>query len=300
METILTSPTQEVRIGPEQPFVIIGERINPTGRKKLAAEMAAGDYERVKSDAIAQVAAGAQMLDVNAGIPMVDEPAILAEVVRLVQELVEVPLCIDSSIVAALQAGLSAYQGKPLVNSVTGEEERLEAVLPLVAEHKAAVIGITNDESGISHDPEARFEVARKIVERAESYGIPRADVIIDPLAMPVGAVNTAGVTLFTITRRVREELGCNTVCGASNISFGLPDREGLNTAFLAMAISAGMTSAITNPLVENVRKTVLAGDVFMGLDENCLSWLKYQRSATQGAESEQSGRRRSRITRGG
>ncbi|MGW8144356.1 MAG: dihydropteroate synthase, partial [Anaerolineales bacterium] len=294
METILTSPTQEVRIGPGHPFVIIGERINPTGRKMLAAEMAVRDYERVKADAVAQVAAGAQMLDVNAGIPMVDEPAILAEVVQLVQELVEVPLSIDSSIVAALEAGLSVYKGKPLVNSVTGEDERLESVLPLVAEHKAAVIGITNDESGISHDPDARFAVARKIVERAESYGIPRQDVIIDPLAMPVGAVNTAGVTLFTITRRVREELGCNTVCGASNISFGLPDREGLNTAFLAMAISAGMTSAITNPLVESVRKTVLAGDVFMGRDENCLAWLKYQRQAKVSSDDEGSRRRRS------
>ena len=295
MDTVLTSPTREVRIGPGQAFVIIGERINPTGRKALAAEMAAGDYERVKSDALAQVAAGAQMLDVNAGIPMIDEPAVLADVVQLVQELVEVPLCIDSSIVAALEAGLSVYKGKPLVNSVTGEEERLDTVLPLVAKHKAAVIGITNDESGISHDPDARFEIAKKIVERAESYGIPRQDVIIDPLAMPVGAVNAAGVTLFTITRRVREELGCNTVCGASNISFGLPDREGLNTAFLAMAISAGMTSAITNPLVESVRKTVLAGDVFMGLDENCLAWLQYSRDAKPEGEGGKRERRRSR-----
>ena len=295
METILTSPTQEVRIGPEHPFVIIGERINPTGRKLLAAEMAAGDYERVKSDALAQVAAGAQMLDVNAGIPMIDEPAVLADIIRLVQELVEVPLCIDSSIVAALEAGLSVYQGKALVNSVTGEEERLEAVLPLVAEHKAAVIGITNDESGISHDPHERFAVAKKIVERAESYGIPRQDVLIDPLAMPVGAVNSAGLSLFTITRRVREELGCNTVCGASNISFGLPDREGLNTAFLAMAISAGMTSAITNPLVESVRKTVLAGDVFMGVDENCTAWLAFQRETKQDTGDGKRERRRSR-----
>jgi len=295
MDTVLTSTTREVRIGPGQPFVIIGERINPTGRKALAAEMAAGNYERVKSDALAQVAAGAQMLDVNAGIPMIDEPAVLADVVQLVQELVEVPLCIDSSIVAALEAGLSVYKGKPLVNSVTGEEERLETVLPLVAEHKAAVIGITNDESGISHDPDARFEIAKKIVERAESYGIPRQDVIIDPLAMPVGAVNAAGVTLFTITRHVREELGCNTVCGASNISFGLPDREGLNTAFLAMAISAGMTSAITNPLVESVRKTVLAGNVFMGLDENCLAWLQYSRDAKPAGDGEKRERRRSR-----
>jgi len=300
METVLTSPTREVRIGPEQPFVIIGERINPTGRKLLAAEMAAGDYERVKSDALAQVAAGAHMLDVNAGIPMIDEPAVLADVVQLVQELVEVPLCIDSSIVAALEAGLSAYQGKALVNSVTGEDERLETVLPLVAEHQAAVIGITNDESGISHDPDDRFEIAKKIVERAESYGIPRQDVIIDPLAMPVGAVNTAGVNLFTITRRVREELGCNTVCGASNISFGLPDREGLNTAFLAMAIAAGLTSAITNPLVESVRKTVLAGDVFMGLDENCLAWLQYSRETKQGEQGGKRERRRSRRKRQG
>jgi 5-methyltetrahydrofolate--homocysteine methyltransferase len=298
METILTSPTREVHIGPEHPFVIIGERINPTGRKALAAEMAAGDYERVKSDAIAQVAAGAQMLDVNAGIPMIDEPAVLADVVQLVQELVEVPLCIDSSIVAALEAGLSVYKGKALVNSVTGEDDRLDSVLPLVAEHNAAVIGITNDESGISHDPDGRFEVARKIVERAESYGIPREDVIIDPLAMPVGAVNTAGVTLFTITRRVQEQLGCNTVCGASNISFGLPDREGLNIAFLAMAISAGMTSAITNPLVESVRKTVLAGDVFMGRDENCLAWLQYSRDAKPEGEGGKRERRRSRRKR--
>lgn len=298
METVLTSPTQEVRIGPEQPFVIIGERINPTGRKALAAEMAAGNYERVKSDALAQVAAGAHMLDVNAGIPMIDEPAVLADIVQLVQELVEVPLCIDSSIVAALEAGLAVYKGKPLVNSVTGEDDRLETVLPLVAEHNAAVIGITNDESGISHDPDARFEVAKKIIERAESFGIPRQDVIIDPLAMPVGAVNTAGVTLFTITRRVRDELGCNTVCGASNISFGLPDREGLNMVFLAMAISAGMTSAITNPLVESVRKTVLAGDVFMGLDENCLAWLKYSRDAKPEDEEGTRGRRQSRRRR--
>ena len=298
MDTILTSPTREIRIGPEQPFVIIGERINPTGRKALAAEMAAGNYERVKSDALAQVAAGAHMLDVNAGIPMIDEPAVLADIVQLVQELVEVPLCIDSSIVAALEAGLSVYKGKPLVNSVTGEDDRLESVLPLVAEHNAAVIGITNDESGISHDPDARFEVAKKIVERAESFGIPRQDVIIDPLAMPVGAVNTAGVTLFTITRRVRDELGCNTVCGASNISFGLPDREGLNMAFLAMAISAGMTSAITNPLVESVRKTVLAGDVFMGLDENCLAWLQYSRDSKPENEEGTRGRRQSRRRR--
>jgi len=279
METILTSPTREVRIGPDHPFVIIGERINPTGRKRLAAEMTAWDFERVRTDAVAQVQAGAQMLDVNAGIPLADEPAILAEAVRVVQGVVDVPLSIDSSIVAALEAGLKAYQGKPLVNSVTGEDDRLESVLPLVSQYSAAVIGITNDETGISEDPDIRFAIARKIVERAESYGIPREDVIIDPLAMPIGAVRTAGVSLFTLVRRVREELGCNTVCGASNISFGLPDRATLNATFLAMAIAAGMTCAITNPLEESTRKTILAANVFMGHDENCLAWLNAQRA---------------------
>jgi 5-methyltetrahydrofolate--homocysteine methyltransferase len=286
METIITSPARIVKIGPDHPFVIIGERINPTGRKKLAAEMAAWDFDRVRSDAIAQVQAGAQMLDVNAGIPLADEPAILAEAVRVVQEAVNVPLSIDSSIVAALEAGLNAYQGKPLVNSVTGEDERLESVLPLVARRGAAVIGITNDETGISEDPDARFAIARKIVERAERYGIPRQDVIIDPLAMPIGAMRSAGASLFKIVRRVREELGCNTICGASNISFGLPDRPTLNATFIAMAIAAGMTCAITNPLEEGVRKAVLAANVFMGTDENCTAWLAAARWAEGSPEA--------------
>ena len=285
MDTILSSPTRTVTIGPGRPFVIVGERINPTGRKRLAAEMAAGDFERVKSDALAQVAAGAHVLDVNAGIPLADEPAILAEAVRIVQGLVDVPLSIDSSIVAALESGLSAYQGKALVNSVTGEDERLEAVLPLVARHGAAVIGISNDETGISEEPEERFKVARKIVERAGAYGIPPEDVLIDPLAMPIGAVRTAGTSVFAIVRRVREELGCNTICGASNISFGLPDRPSLNAAFLAMAIAAGMTCAITNPLEESIRKAILAADVFMGADENCTAWLSAQRAAARAAQ---------------
>lgn len=280
METILRSPTREVRIGPDRPFVIIGERINPTGRSRLAAEMAAGDFARVRADAVAQVQAGAHMLDVNAGIPLVDEPALLAEAVRVVQSVVDVPLCIDSSIVRALEAGLEAYQGKPLVNSVTGEDERLEAVLPLVARRGAAVIGIANDDTGISDDPAVRFAVARKIVERAESYGIPRQDVIIDPLAMPIGAVRSAGTTLFEIVRRVRGELGVNTICGASNISFGLPDRPALNAAFLAMAIASGLTCAITNPLDESIRKAILAADVMMGHDENCGAWLAAHRES--------------------
>ena len=279
METVLRSPSQTVRIGPEQPFVMIGERINPTGRKLLAAEMAAGNFERVRSDAIAQVAAGAQMLDVNAGIPLADEPGILAEAIRTVQSAVEAPLCIDSSIVAALAAGLAAYQGKPLVNSVTGEEERLESVLPLVAQYHAAVIGISNDETGISDDPDVRFEIAKRIVLRAESYGIPREDVVIDPLAMPIGAVRYAGRTLFTLVRRLREDLGVNACCGASNISFGLPNRPALNAAFLAMAITAGMNCAITNAIEPEIRTMIMAADVMMGRDENCLAWLAAQRA---------------------
>lgn len=282
MHTTITSPSRTVCIGPDQPFVIIGERINPTGRKRLAAEMAAGDFDRVRADAIAQVQAGAHALDVNAGIPLADEPALLAEAVRVVQSAVDVPLCIDSSVVAALEAGLAAYQGKPLVNSVTGEEERLEAVLPLVAQRGAAVIGIANDETGISEDPAVRFAVAKKIVERAEAYGIPRANVIIDPLAMPVGAVRSAGVSLFEIVRRVREELGCNTICGASNISFGLPGRTTLNAAFLAMAIAAGMTCAITNPIEPEIKRAILAADVMMGHDENCAAWLGAHRAEAQ------------------
>jgi 5-methyltetrahydrofolate--homocysteine methyltransferase len=259
--------------------------------------MAAGDYDRVRSDALAQVKAGAQMLDVNAGIPLADEPGILAEAIRIVQSVVEVPVSIDSSIIAALEAGLKAYNGKPLVNSVTGEDERLEAVLPLIAEHHAAVIGISNDETGISEDPHMRFSIAKKIIERAESYGIPREDVLIDPLVMPIGAVRSAGTSVFTIVRRVREELGVNTVCGASNVSFGLPDRGTLNATFLAMAIAAGMTCAITNPLEEHIRKAILAADVLMGVDENCEAWLRAQRLAEHGVES--TDRRRRRRERG-
>ncbi len=284
METVLTSPTKSVRIGPDHPFVIIGERINPTGRKLLAAEMAAGNFDRVRKDALAQVAAGAHMLDVNAGIPMADEPGILAEAIRLVQSITDVPLCIDSSIVKALESGLAAYQGKPLLNSVTGEDERLETVLPLVARYRCAVIGISNDETGISEDPAVRFGIAKRIVERAESFGIPREDVLIDPLAMPIGAVRMAGQSLFAIVRRCREELGVNCCCGASNISFGLPGRPQLNGAFIAMAMAAGMSCAITNPLEAEIKTMILAGDVMMGHDENCTNWLKYSRSLPSAA----------------
>src|SRR3990172_8196832 len=298
METILRSPAREVRIGPARPFVIIGERINPTNRARLAAEMAAGDFSRVRAEAIAQVQAGAQVLDVNAGIPLADEPAILAEAIRVIQEAVDVPLSIDSSVVKALEAGLAVYRGKPLVNSVTGESERLEAVLPLVKKYSAAVIGVANDEGGISEDIHVRFAVAQKIVARAEAFGILREDVLIDPLAMPIGAVASAGVSLFALVRRLREELGVNTVCGASNISFGLPDRVMLNGAFLTMAIGAGMTSAITNPLEEDLRKLILAADVMMAHDETGASWLAAQRPAGDGAREELLERRERRRTR--
>jgi 5-methyltetrahydrofolate--homocysteine methyltransferase len=292
-ETVVSSATREVVIGFNRPFVIIGERINPTGRKLLAQEMAAGDYSRVEADAIAQVEAGAQMLDVNAGIPLADEPRILAEAVQLVQSLTDAPLSIDSSIVAALESGLAVYQGKALVNSVTGEEERLETVLPLVAKHGAAVVAISNDETGISEDPDVRFEVAKKIVERAADYGIPRADVVVDPLIMPVGALNDAGRKALYLIRRLREELQVNTTCGASNFSFGLPNRHGLNSAFLAMLIGAGMTSAITNPLHDPEMTGVMGANVVMGHDPNCQKWIKRFREPVP--EGEGTGRRRRR-----
>lgn len=301
-DTVISSATREVVIGFDRPFVVIGERINPTGRKLLAAEMAAGDMSRVKADALAQVEAGAHMLDVNAGIPLADEPKILAEAIKLVQSLTDVPLSIDSSIVAALEAGLAVYKGRPLVNSVTGEEERLEAVLPLVKKYDCAVIAISNDETGISEDPDVRFAVAKKIVERAQDHGIKPCDVVVDPLVMPVGAINVAGATAFRIVRRLREELKVNTCCGASNISFGLPNRHGMNAAFLAMAIGAGMTSAIMNPLRAEEMQAVMGADVLMGHDEHCARWIrKYREPAPEGAAAEATGvRRENRRRRAG
>ncbi|MEE8366046.1 MAG: methyltetrahydrofolate cobalamin methyltransferase [Gammaproteobacteria bacterium] len=273
--TLITSASKEVIIGFDQPFVVIGERINPTGRKKLAQEMKAGDYSRVEHDAIAQVEAGAQLLDINAGIPLADEPKILAECIQLVQSLTDVPLCIDSSIVAALEAGLAVYQGKPLVNSVTGEDERLEMILPLVKKYDASVVAISNDETGISEDPDVRFEVAKKIIERAADYGISRDNIVVDPLVMPVGALDTAGASVMYLIRRLREELKVNTTCGASNFTFGLPNRHGLNSSFLSMAIGAGMTSAITNPLHLPEMQAVKGANVVMAHDPSCRDWIK-------------------------
>jgi 5-methyltetrahydrofolate--homocysteine methyltransferase len=300
-KTVISSASKEVIIGFDSPFVMIGERINPTGRKILAEEMKNGDYSRVEADALAQVQAGAQMLDVNAGIPLADEPAILAEAIRRVQAVVDVPLCIDSSIIEALESGLAAYQGRPLVNSTTGEEEVLERVLPLVKKYDAAVVGISNDETGISEDPNVRFEVAKTIVERAQDYGIKPQDVVIDPLVMPIGAIGQAGNQVFSLVRRLREELKVNTTCGASNISFGIPSRHGINNAFLPMAIGAGMTSAIVNPLHEGLVKAVHAADVLTGVDDGCTNWItNYREPAKEGAATS-GGRegRRSRRRRG-
>ncbi|MDA9919636.1 dihydropteroate synthase [Porticoccaceae bacterium] len=292
--TTISSATREVKIGFDQPFVIIGERINPTGRKILAEEMKVGDYSRVEADGLAQVAAGAQMLDVNAGIPLADEPRILAEAIQLVQSITDVPLSIDSSIIEALEAGLAVYQGKALVNSVTGEDEVLERVLPLVAKYGASVVAISNDETGISEDPDERFAVAKKIVERAADYGIHYSDVVVDPLVMPIGAINTAGLQVMHVVRRLREELKVNTTCGASNVSFGLPNRNGINSAFLTMAMGAGMTSAITSPLHPEVMAAVRGGDVMMGHDPNCANWIKaYREPVAEGEGRARGGRRR-------
>ena len=292
-DTVLSSATREVVIGFGRPFVMIGERINPTGRKLLTEEMKAGDFSRVEADALTQVAAGAQMLDINAGIPLADEPAMLARAVKLVQSVTDVPLSIDSSIIEALEAGLSAYVGKPLVNSVTGEDEVMERVLPLVARHGAAVVAISNDDTGISEDPDVRFSIAKRIVERAADHGIPASDVVVDPLVMPIGAMGSAGQQVFTLVRRLREELGVNTTCGASNVSFGLPNRHHITGTFLAMAIGAGMTSAIMSPLHEEVKTAIQAANVLAGYDTDCAAWILSHRDPSIGADRERRGRRR-------
>jgi 5-methyltetrahydrofolate--homocysteine methyltransferase len=274
MRTVLRSRSKEVVISPEAPFVMIGERINPTGRKLLAAEMKEGRMDRVRSDALAQVAAGAQLLDVNAGVPGVDEPALLVASIRAVSEVVDVPLCIDSSVVEALEAALQVFEGKALVNSVTAEDERLDRILPLVKRHGAAVIGMANDETGITMAPEERLGIARKIVERASFYGIRTEDVVIDPIAMTVAADPQAGVITLRTMELVRDQLGNNMTCGASNVSFGLPDRHVLNAAWLPVAMRAGLTCAITNPLVEDVRRSVLASNLLLGRDEYATAWI--------------------------
>ena len=271
--TVIESKTKTAIIGFDEPFCVIGERINPTGRKILNEELERGDFSRVEADAIAQAAAGATVLDINSGAVFSNkmaedpryadnnfvEPTLMKELVARVQAVTDTPLCIDSSVPGALENGLAAAEGRPLLNSVTGEEERLELVLPLVAKYNVPVVAISNDDTGISEDPDVRFAVAKKIVERAADFGIPAHDIVVDPLVMPIGAMGTAGLQVFTLVRRLREELGVNTTCGASNISFGLPNRHGINNAFLPMAMTAGMTSAIMNPVALPVGPKKLA-----------------------------------------
>ncbi|HEY3725745.1 MAG TPA: dihydropteroate synthase [Solirubrobacteraceae bacterium] len=285
MDTVLRSRSGSVTIGAEQPFCVIGERINPTGRKRFAEELRGGDLSTVTLDADAQVTAGANMLDVNAGIPLVDESELLKSMLRTVQAAVDVPICIDSSVIEALEAGLSVYEGRALVNSVTAEDERLEEILPLVARHDAAVIGLANDETGIPETPAKRLECARRIVSAANDHGIATADVIIDPLAMTVGADTEAVTTTLATISLIRDELGVNMCLGASNVSFGLPQRYVLNAAFLPMAMAAGLTSAImsTAPVcVEAVR----AADLLLGHDPWGGSWIAAHRARQAAAAS--------------
>jgi len=300
--TVVESKTRTVVIGFDEPFCVIGERINPTGRKKLAAELEAGDFSTVEADALAQVACGATMLDVNAGVvynsnpnPNETEPPLMRRMIELVQGLVDAPLSIDSSVPAALEAGLAACRGRPLLNSVTGEEERLERILPLVKKYGVPVVAISNDDTGISEDPDVRFAVAKKIVQRAADFGIPACDIVVDPLVMPIGAMATAGQQVFALVRRLREELRVNTTCGASNVSFGLPNRHGVNAAFLPMAIAAGMTSAIMNPTREPEMNAIRAANLLMNHDDNVAAWIMANREARPEGEGGRGGRERRR-----
>jgi 5-methyltetrahydrofolate--homocysteine methyltransferase len=286
MDTVLRSRSRTVTIGAEQPFCIIGERINPTGRKTFAEQLRAGDLSTVTADALAQVQAGADMLDVNAGIPLVDEPELLKSMLATVQDAVDVPICIDSSVIEALEAGLSVYEGRALVNSVTAEDDRLQEILPLVANHDAAVIGLANDETGIPETPQKRLECARRIVAAAQDHGIAANDVIIDPLAMTVGADTDAVTTTLNTIRLIRDELGVNMCLGASNVSFGLPQRHVLNAAFLPMAMAAGLTSAIMST-AEVCVQSVRAADLLLGHDAWGASLIAAHR-ARQAAQQQQ------------
>jgi 5-methyltetrahydrofolate--homocysteine methyltransferase len=285
MHTTLQSRSKTVVIGHDQPFCIIGERINPTGRKTFAEQLRGGDLSTVSADALAQVQAGADMLDVNAGIPLVDESQLLAGMLGEVAAATDAPICIDSSVIEALEAGLAVYEGKALVNSVTGEDERLDEILPLVARHGAAVIGLANDETGIPETAQQRLDIARKIVSAAGDHGIAPEDVVIDPLAMTVGAATDAvTITLQTISL-IRDELGVNMCLGASNVSFGLPRRHALNAAFLPMAMAAGLTSAIMS-CAEEVVSAVRAADLLLGHDEWGARWIAEHRARQAGAEA--------------
>lgn len=287
LKTIVSSATQTVEISRDGPTVIIGERINPTGRKVVLQALREGNFDVVRQDAREQVAAGAAILDVNAGVPGADEPALLQQVMRAVMEVTDVPLCIDTANPAALEAALQSYQGKALVNSVNGEERSLNAVLPLVKEYGAAVIGLCMDDNGIPDTPEKRLLVAAKIIERAGRLGIDVADVIIDPLALTMGADSKAGWIALRTTELLVQEFGVNVSMGASNISFGMPDRRYINATFIAMAIHAGLTCPITNPLVPEVAIAILAADLCMGRDEYGIRWIQaYRRRAKEAASA--------------
>jgi 5-methyltetrahydrofolate--homocysteine methyltransferase len=283
METHLSSRTKHVIIGPEHPFVIIGERINPTRRKSLLESLARGDFSVALEEAQKQIAAGAHVLDVNAGVPDADEPKLLQDLVRALVQVVDAPLCFDSANPAALQAALSVYEGKALINSTTGEEKMLNAVLPLAAKYRAAIIGVVTDDAGVPATPEARLGVARKIVQRAADFGIPREDVVIDCLALAVCTDSTAARVTLDAMRLVQQELGVNLSLGASNVSFGLPNRVAINTAYLALGIARGMTAAITDPTVPEIATTIRACDLLMGHDEYAMRWIKAYRAAQSG-----------------
>ena len=288
MRTVLSSASRELVIGPAEPFCIIGERINPTGRKIFQQQLRDGDLSRIETDVADQLAGGAMMLDVNMGAPLADEAELMVRAVKLIQGLTDLPLCIDSSIVEVLDAGLAAYQGKALVNSVTAEDERLAAILPLVARHGAAVIGLPNDEEEIPADPRRRVDLARKIIDVATGrYGIDIADIVIDPLAMPVGAdTSLVGTTLETIAL-LRDEFGVNMTLGASNVSFGMPDRRAIGAAFLPIAISAGLTSAIMDARAAQIVRAVKAADLLLDRDPWGAAWIAAHRAA-QAAQAAQ------------
>jgi 5-methyltetrahydrofolate--homocysteine methyltransferase len=283
LETVLSSRSKTVVIGHERPFCIIGERINPTGRKGFQAQLQAGDLSQLQIDVSEQVAGGAHVLDVNVGDPLADEIGLMGRAIPMIQDLTDLPLCIDSSIIEALEAGLSAYEGKALVNSVTGEDERLEQILPIVAKYGAAVIGLANDDE-IPMDPQRRLEIARKLVSAAGDHGIPPEDVVIDALAMPIGAEPRAAALFFETVRLIRDNLGCNTTCGASNTSFGMPGRHGLNAHFIATASSHGLTSAIMDARSPECVAGARAADVLSARDEYGMAWIQAHRKAQAAA----------------
>lgn len=280
MHTTVSSANQTLTIGSDQPFCIIGERINPTGRKAFQEQLRAGDLSAVEKDVADQIAGGAMMLDVNMGAPLVDEAALLADAVKLIQSLTDMPLCIDSSIVEALDAGLAVYEGKALVNSVTAEDERMELILPLVKKYGAAVIALPNDDKEIPEEPERRFELTQYIVETATSkYGIPIEDIVIDPLAMPIGADSQMVVRTLETIELIAEKIGVNMTLGASNVSFGMPDRHTLNSVFLPMAMGAGLTSAIMDARTDQIVTAVKAADLMLGNDEWGMNWISAHRA---------------------